>query len=275
MSKILKTLQYCFIVALIVAFAALMWYAVKGYTLLLKYQKQSNNHLSQESKIHQNNEDLEIMKQDIRRNSEDIMRLMQFIAQFNQESIKSEKYSRVLFVVSNLKSRIITEQAVSVESDIKTILENIEQDTSLHNSFTQISGIKEIRGLKYFKGNFNTLVRTILKDDFESNNKIIIFFRTHIAPHFAYITPRGSHIQKHLHAANVYLENNQIQEFYRELQEIESTREFYVEYMSNLQKTSQVLEKVDDFYAYIEGLLAGDSAGNSKLALEGEDLKTV
>ena len=254
MSSVKKILRYSFNFLLIVAVAFLLFDFAKRYHSKTPFFQPKPASVDIESI---KNAEIMILKEEVSRQSAEISRILQMITEINQTSAKSEKYSKLLLILTNLHNSLLMGNKINVEFEIKALIHFTNGDPQLTGIFVPLISTTEIYGVKYYDKQFNNIARNVMADHFKNDNdsKTLIFLKKHFLPYFTYISSDGSHISQTLNNARTHLKNVNMVEFQNNLQSINTKNEAFEKYTGRLEEFMKVWNALEQSKRHIETLL--------------------
>ena len=255
MSSIKKILKYFFNFLLVVVIAFLLFDFAKRYHNKTPFF-QSNKPASVDIESIKNAE-IAMLKEEVSRQSVEISRILQMITEINQTAAKSEKYSKLLLILTNLHNSLLMGNKINVEFEIKALIHLTKGDPQLTSIFVPLISVTEIYGIKYYEKQFNSISRNVMADHFknDNDNKTLIFLKQHFLPYFTYISSDGSHISQTLTNARSHLKNVNMVEFQNNLQSINTKNEAFEKYTGRLEEFMKIWKALEQSKAHIQTLL--------------------
>jgi hypothetical protein len=261
MSSVKKILRYSFNFLLVITIAFLFFDFAKRYHNKIPFF-QSNTPTSVDVESIKNAE-IATLKEEISRQSTEISRILQMITEINQTAAKSEKYSKLLLILTNLHNSLLMGQKINVEFEIKALIHLTKGDSQLANIFTPLISATEIYGIKYYEKQFNSISRNVMADHFknDNDNKTLIFLKQHFLPYFTYISSDSSHISQTLNNARTHLKNVNMVEFQNNLQSIHTKNEAFEKYTIRLEEFMKIWNAIEQSKIHITNLLVLEEEG--------------
>jgi len=261
MSSVKKILRYSFNFLLIVGVAFLLFDFAKRYHNKTPFF-QSNQPSSVDIESIKNAE-ITMLKEEVSRQSTEISRILQMITEINQTAAKSEKYSKLLLIITNLHNSLMMGQKINVEFEIKALIHLTKGDPQLTSIFLPLIYTNEIYGIKYYENQFNSIARNVMTHHFKNDNdsKTLIFLKKHFLPYFTYISSDGSHVSQTLNNAHTHLKNINMVEFQNNLQSINTKNEAFEKYTGRLEEFMKIWKALEQSKIHIETLLVLEEEG--------------
>lgn len=262
MSKNIKDFQKYIVVFLLLCITASLTYVI-SYHFLKKEQKQDIPPAINETSIR--DAEINIIHQELRQQSKDIFHLLEAISTVNKSDIKNDKYSRLFIPLMNIRHHLYTDYVVDISLDINIVKTLTKHDVTLLQIFSKTFP-QNIYGVKYFRAEFNNIVREVHSTQLSSDDtKFQHFIKKHIMPHVVYISPSGSKTAQIFHKAHSLLENGSMQEFYLTLKEIDSNSKVFTNYLKRLESFLFVESSIYETTKHIQGVIVQDDTPQDKL----------